>query len=507
MHVFEIYKALLPNSKPFEWGVITRVYRYWREVALSTPSLWATIILPAKPDFVHVAIELSQNSFLHLDVVRLDAWTEPRAASALTAALCQMRRIACLSVHGACTLIKDCLPRAADASQLRSLHISGNPWRNGVDILDRLSGLSRLESLTATVCAGVWNALSRVPSLKCLVLLGIDIRDDATTLHQALVALRHLPRLEILSLPPVFDPEWEPAPLLQVALPKLQTLKFTYHPLADVQDGANLLANLEIPSFTQIDASELGDVAMVVEDLVPDILQVWMPLIPKLTGSKPLVALNLNTNYIHEALLQGWTDNVDFALPGSPKFALRIESSISMMDRLPTYFSLEAVRTLFITRCNNQWYNHLTHIQKLVPHLRNIERLRLGVVSTSWVSELLGTEVEDGIAFPKLHTLHLEFLNLGCTGIKRISRDNYVRCSDCTHALEPALKRRHAMKKPLKLLRLIVKKGLLPESHSILASVVEQVEVTIVDSLAGNRGLGYLDSPDTPTLPMSGLLY
>ncbi|RDB20806.1 hypothetical protein Hypma_012032 [Hypsizygus marmoreus] len=248
------------GTNPLEWIRVSHVSRYWRAVALETPSIWGTLVF-SRPKWSEEMLKRSKMANL---VVKADLMCiTPKTFEAVRLALLHGPRIEELQLFAAsATLDKLLSGLSFEAPMLQSLSLSVPGYsRFGTD-----QGFT----LPDTVLTGETIYLRRVELTKCNIswdssllrgLTHLKIHETSTafrpTTQQLIDALERMPSLEVLdlqeALPLVQEGAATPAQSARqvVDLPQLQhiTLK------SSVPECVNIVSRITIPVTTRIHLS------------------------------------------------------------------------------------------------------------------------------------------------------------------------------------------------------------------------------------------------------------
>lgn len=503
--IFEFYLLQCPQQEPDDWAALTHVCSYWRDIALSTPRLWTTIVLPAKPRFLSAKLKRSGNAILDVDVKRdppgYEDALEREQSALLELVFEQIHRIGRLDIRCPSLRSSRCLPEPVDAPQLRILHCNQHTWFPDAHILLRLRSLPKLESLTTISTRDVLIHLrnSYFPCLKNLTFT----RPYHGNFHHSLLAdvLRGLPLLESLCTPWGFI---EDGPLVtQLTLPNLKFLRIFDWSCTRIPACANLLSRLVIPDALQIDASRINSFDGPGDHTTADI---WRTLAPQFTGSKPLLAVGFNLVSMGP-VLHGWTDAVRASDYQCPKFSLAVGIGKNMIRIVPC-FDLSSVRTLYLSNCLARAHKqeddlvtimHQLDLAAVLPHLRNVEEIRLDYVSPSQVCKLLDMGPTDEPAFPNLRVLRLDYLNVyRCS--RRVHNRHYCD-TGCINVFTSMLKKRNNAKNPIARLELASNfEEISSQSLTAIKAVVGHVELVVSPAPAPGRRQMVYGAYHTPFL-------
>jgi len=380
------------HKNPLGWIKVSHVSRYWRAVALTSPSLWGAIVF-SRPKWVEEMLRRSKMASL---TIKADlTWVTPKILESVQVALRHSPRIRELGlIASSTTLDKLFYSSPISLPNVHSLSLAvPRKERFGIafgyiipeTVLD--GDLPYLRRLELTKCNISWDSslLSDLTHLKIC-----DVSSVArSTINQVLDALERMPALEILdlheALPLVPDGVTPTLPVDRiVALPRLSHIAIS----SSVPECASLLQRITIPDTATLKLACKGT------DSTDHDFSTIFSALPRLRGirpdndekvfGKPLQVLHVQNAMPTSVLVQGWSiaPTSREVIPRSPP---RIELQLSWPRYDPSV--LEEVMT---AACKSLPLVHLRFLR--LSHLDHVTPL-------AW-ADTFGT-------LPKLNTLHV----------------------------------------------------------------------------------------------------
>lgn len=240
------------TGKPLHWIKVSHISRYWRAVALDSPSLWGNIVT-TRPRWTEEMVKRSKMARLTLDA-DLSCVT-PRIFEAVQLVLQHITRISDLRlVASSATINRLVTGLPIDAPFLESLSLSvprNNRFGMDEDFTlpqSLFSGdISQLQHLELVKCNINWDS-SLLTGLTVLKLSDIPLLARPTT-SQLLDVLEKMPAMEILHLHEVLPSVDDETMLSRVpdriiALPHLSHIAV----ISTVPECTNLFKHITIPS-------------------------------------------------------------------------------------------------------------------------------------------------------------------------------------------------------------------------------------------------------------------
>ncbi|KAJ3553330.1 hypothetical protein NM688_g3673 [Phlebia brevispora] len=223
--------------RPWNWIAVSWVCHAWRDIVLSTPTLWTTIVLLAHPKLIELALDRSGSLPLTVPVVEQPFWWSSalaKSSGVLHMVMSSLSRIrdATFVISPPVYSVLSMLASSGIALQatiLEELTIKMCIAEDGLPVFSTLS-MPRLTSLRVeNISVRLLAALTR----RTLTSLDADLHPF--TLDELVGVLQHLPSLQKLSLFSIVLSRWDEHPVLPPqSLPHLKRL--TLWPSTDDDD-------------------------------------------------------------------------------------------------------------------------------------------------------------------------------------------------------------------------------------------------------------------------------
>lgn len=323
------------NHRPYAWLRITHVCRYWRDVALSSPRVWSTIVVTGSSCVNEM---LARSKKVPLEVYAGTSISRVGMKENIRTVLQQMDRIRRLELHYSPYLTPDDIPSAAPL--LKTLVIKGvdqtgmsSPTTSFLKTFEDCD-IPGLECLEIVFSKMLWTSPLLRPTLTSLV---FGYSRDAVinaSLPSILKALEGMPLLQHLDLqnvlPRVNQPHEVAVITRIVTLDRLSDLRITDWGLSCVQ----LVGHLSFPSSTTL--------AFDCDLLEPHTRTICCAFASKLTANvdppTPLISVALTGEMFRMTRLKGWKD---FQRVQDHIFPERVPTPhIDISLRLPSYHKI-----------------------------------------------------------------------------------------------------------------------------------------------------------------------
>ena len=375
------------TSPPYAWVAITHVCTHWREVALSTPTLWNYIVLPCRLQCVREMLARSQGVPLSIHHRAVTTRRRTEDLQSLQAALAAIHRVRLLRLFLPWeTYRKVSSLLLAPAPLLTQMHVS---TPNMLSCIGRAPPVLPLDQPTHPALATLdlsaysvsWPQLATCSNLRHFsVHYAPFMRPTLHTVAEVLETLRGMPLLETLNLsnvllsplPQFSDPTRQP---LTVNLPHLE--HFTL--CGEAAPSAGLLDNVHHPNTTRLTLHY----SHIAETDLPIILpSIWSKLSGETTLESqspiPFRSLAFGLDFKHALLIRGWTSAVPFSSPAADEE----EIPVSFHFELPRWvlehpqiwegLPLHAVQSLCILSCPNDELTlpRVSRILRLTPSVK-----------------------------------------------------------------------------------------------------------------------------------------
>ncbi|KAJ3556142.1 hypothetical protein NM688_g2187 [Phlebia brevispora] len=233
-----VYDDGYPWLRSWNWIAISWVCHIWRDIVLSTPTLWTTIVLVAHPKLIKLALQRSGSLPLSVPIVKEPFWWSPTLAKRggvfhmVMSSLSRIRDadlVITPSVYSILSMLASS-GIALQATILEELNIKMCVAEDGQPVFSTLS-MPRLTSLQ------VENISVRLlAALAPRTLTSLDADLHPFTLDELVGVLQQLPSLQELSLSSIVLSRWDEHPVLPPQrLPHLKHL--TLRPSIDDDSG------------------------------------------------------------------------------------------------------------------------------------------------------------------------------------------------------------------------------------------------------------------------------